>query len=173
MPKFYVGVRRKNHLTFSRRCLRHLLHSGMTYFKPSWSKRVFKPFLHSAGNPTNRSATGKDIKGHFEITPVHCCKRAVFWRLRLGFPRIRHILEAGTPLRGGCLRRRDDPSASPLTTNLCIPIIDGKISVGVRRREASILPPKQGFFRVPAYCRPFWERSSAQLMLFDSLFLRR
>ena len=76
-------------MTFSRRCLRHLLHSGMTYFIHSWSKRGFGSFRHIAGNPTNRSATGKDIKGHFEITSIHCCKRAVFWRLGLGFPGIR------------------------------------------------------------------------------------
>jgi hypothetical protein len=52
-------------------------------------------------------------------------------------------------------------------------MIDGKISVGTRRRKNPGSWPKQGFFALPAYHSPFWKRSSAQLALFNSLFLRR
>jgi hypothetical protein len=107
MPKLYIGVRRKNHLTFGQ-------------------PRIFLPFLHIAGNPTNRSATGKDINGHFEITSVHCCKRAVFWRLKLGFSGIRHILETRTPSWEGVSDGEMIRVHLPSLHTCSIPIIVGK-----------------------------------------------
>jgi len=77
---------------------------------------------------------------------VHCCKRAVFCRLRLGFSRIRLGLEPG-PLHGEGVSDGEIiwVHLPPLQTR-CIPIIVGKITVGVRRRKFTISGQKQGSF---------------------------